>query len=55
MIELLTRVAAVRTMTATLALALALAACAPVEEAVGQCEPGVEDISAAATVTPPGC
>ena len=52
---LTTPAAAVRGVTAALTLALFLAGCAPVEETIGQCEPGVEGISAAATVTPPGC
>lgn len=41
-------------MAALLAVML-MAACAQVEKDVGQCEPGVADLSAAATVTPPGC
>lgn len=36
-------------------LALGLSACAPVEEEIGQCEPGVSDMSRMGDVTPPGC
>ncbi|MFP1643331.1 hypothetical protein [Pontitalea aquivivens] len=44
-----------RAALATLGMAVLVAACAPVQDDVGQCEPGVETISEMATVTPPGC
>lgn len=46
---------ATRCFAALLALALIVAGCAPVEEEVGQCEPGVEGLSRMSDVTPPGC
>lgn len=44
-----------RAALAALGIAVLVAACAPVQDEVGQCEPGVDTISEMATVTPPGC
>ncbi|MCL7465034.1 hypothetical protein [Phaeovulum sp. NW3] len=44
-----------RAALAALGMAVLVAACAPVQDEVGQCEPGVDTISEMATVTPPGC
>ena len=36
-------------------VAIGLSACTPMEEEIGQCEPGVGGISRMGDVTPPGC
>lgn len=46
--------AALKGLAAAVALAALIAGCAPLEEDVGQCEPGVEDIGRIADVAPPG-